>query len=232
MPGPQLDRQRGDVGELERDVAGEAGVDEAGGGVGDQTQPSQARLALEPRRHVVRQGHDLVGGRQDELPRVQDERLALLDLDQPGELGLLLRGVDHGVLVVVEQPEQPVDPDVDAGRLDHRRVVGLQHHPSGLELGADVAVGEQHAGRLPGPAHGRPTTGRGRGTFVGAPHVHGTTNSRRDRRCRDRRLDLQPRGTGPAARHRRRRSPMVLVVVTGMLLAILCATTPMVAARA
>jgi len=39
--GVELDRQRGDVGQLEGDVTREPGVDEAGGGVGEQAEPPE-----------------------------------------------------------------------------------------------------------------------------------------------------------------------------------------------
>jgi hypothetical protein len=66
---PQLDRQGGDVGELEGDVAGEARVDEARRRVREQAQAAEAGLALEPRGDVVRQRDDLEGGGQHELAR-------------------------------------------------------------------------------------------------------------------------------------------------------------------
>src|SRR4051812_29012275 len=44
--GPQLDRQGRDVRQLERHVAGEAGVDEPGSRVGEQAEPAERRLAL------------------------------------------------------------------------------------------------------------------------------------------------------------------------------------------
>ena len=79
--------------------------------------------------------------------------LGRVDLDQPGEVGLVQRRVDDRVLVVVEEPEELVEADVDAARLDHRRVPGVESDPSGVDLGADVTVGEEHEGRLPaGPA--------------------------------------------------------------------------------
>ena len=65
-------------------------------------------------------------------------------------VGLVLRGVDDRVLVVVEQPEEPVQPHVHAGGLDHHRVPGVEHDPAGVDLGADVAVGEQHAATVVG----------------------------------------------------------------------------------
>ena len=43
---------------------------------------------------------------EHELARVQDERLVVLGLDQPGQLGLLLRRVDVRVAVVLEHPEE------------------------------------------------------------------------------------------------------------------------------
>jgi hypothetical protein len=48
------------------------------------------------------------------------------------------------VAMVLEDPEEPVEPDVDARRLDHRLIERLESHSSRLELGLDVAVGEQH----------------------------------------------------------------------------------------
>src|SRR5271167_2373780 len=47
---PQRDRQVGDVGEFQGDVTAEAGVDEAGGGMGEQSQASERRFALQPSR--------------------------------------------------------------------------------------------------------------------------------------------------------------------------------------
>jgi hypothetical protein len=81
---------------------------------------------------------------------VQDERLPRLRLDEAGQLGLVLGGVDVGVLVVVEQPKEPVDPHVDARGLQHAGVVGVEGHSSGVELGGDVTVGEEHGRSLPG----------------------------------------------------------------------------------
>src|SRR4029453_4750450 len=54
--GPELDRQGRDVRQLEGDVAGEAGVDEAGGGVGEQAEPAERALALESGGDVVGRG--------------------------------------------------------------------------------------------------------------------------------------------------------------------------------
>ena len=75
---------------------------------------------------------------------MEDQRLVVSDLDETGQVGLVLGGVDVGVLVVVEQPEVLVEPHVDARRLEHRRLPRVQDHPAALDLGADVAVGEQH----------------------------------------------------------------------------------------
>src|SRR3546814_3236070 len=89
--------------EREGHVAGESGIDESGGGVGEQAQASERRLALQSRRDVVGEGDLLVRGTERELAGVQDERLAGSHFDQPRELGLILRGVDEGVLVVVDR---------------------------------------------------------------------------------------------------------------------------------
>ena len=63
-----------------------------------------------------------------------------VDLDLAGQVGLVGRGVDVRVLVVVEDPEELVEPHVDARRLDHAGVEGIEADASGLDLGQDVAV--------------------------------------------------------------------------------------------
>src|SRR5699024_434752 len=74
-PRPQWDRQGRDVGQLQSDVSAEPGIDEAGGRVCEQTEPTQRRLALEAGCHVIGQGHEFVAGGEDELAGVEDERL-------------------------------------------------------------------------------------------------------------------------------------------------------------
>jgi hypothetical protein len=64
--------------------------------------------------------------------------------------------------VVLEDPEEPVEPDVDARRLHHGGLEGVQRDPLGVDLGEDVAVGEQHTRNLPGPIRLR---------SVRAPHL-------------------------------------------------------------
>ena len=56
--------------------------------------------------------------RQHELARMQHKRLFVVGLHQPGQVGLFDRRVDVRVPVILEDPEVPVHPDVDAGRLD------------------------------------------------------------------------------------------------------------------
>lgn len=154
--GPELDGQRRDVRQLERDVAGEPGVDEAGGGVREEAETAERALALEARGDVVGQRDQLERGSEHELARVQDERLPRLRLDEARELGLVLGGVDVGVLVVVEQPEEAVDAHVDARGLQHPGVVRIEGHSSGVELGGDVTVGEEHGRSLPALGGARP----------------------------------------------------------------------------
>ena len=107
-------------------------------------QSGNRRLALEQAREVVRQRAPLQRRAKDELAGMQDEGLALLRLDQRGEVVLAYRGVDVGVPRVVEDPEQVVQPDVDAGGLDQAVVEGVDAQPPRGDFGADVAIGEQH----------------------------------------------------------------------------------------
>ena len=89
---------------------------------------------------VVGERHHLIGGAEDELPRMQDERLIALGLDHAGEVRLLLARVDVGVLVVLEDPEPAVQAHVDARRLDHRLGVGLEGNAARGNLGLDIAI--------------------------------------------------------------------------------------------
>ncbi len=140
----QRDGQRGHVRQLQRHVPGEPWVDEAGRGVREQPEPTEARLALQPGGQRVAQRHPLVGAAEHELTGMQEERLVGADLDETGEVRLLHRGVDDAVLVVVEEPEELVDPDVHAAGLHHRRLERVQHDLPGVDGGTDVPVGEQH----------------------------------------------------------------------------------------
>ena len=78
-------------------------------------------LPLQAACYVVGKRDHLVGRRQHELAGMQNERFFAVGLDEPGQVGLFHRGVDVRVLVVLEDPEVPVHPDVDAGRLDQLR---------------------------------------------------------------------------------------------------------------
>src|SRR5664280_2801037 len=112
--GPKLDRQGSGIRQLERHVATEARVDEAGRRMREQTEPTQGRLALKPGGKIAGQRHDLETGTEDELARMQDQRLTVLDLDQPSELGLVFGWVDEGIPVVVEQAKVLVQAHIDA----------------------------------------------------------------------------------------------------------------------
>ena len=81
---------------------------------------------------------------EHELAGMQHERLALGRLDEGGQLVLPQGRVDVGVAGVVEDPEQVVEADVDARRLDQAVVERVDPQPPGGDLGPDVAIGEQH----------------------------------------------------------------------------------------
>src|SRR5699024_3552198 len=130
-------------------VTGEAGVDEPGRGMGEEPEASQGAYPVQPGREVGAQGYLLQRGCEDELSRVQDERLVRVDLDQPCQVWLLDRRVDVWVLVVVEHPEVPVEPDVDAGGLDQGQVVGVDVDPPGVDLELEVTIRQQHPSRPP-----------------------------------------------------------------------------------
>ena len=127
-----------------------AGVDEAGGRVDQQPEPAERALALEPRDEVVRQRDALERRAEHELAGVQDERLVAVDLDELGQLLLLLLDVDVRVARVAEDAEEAVDAHVEARRLHQRRVVRVDADPALVEQSPDRAVGEDHAPILRG----------------------------------------------------------------------------------
>jgi hypothetical protein len=139
---PEDDRHAREVGDLERERALEARVDEAGGGVHDEAEPPQRRLALDPRDHVVGQLDVLLRAAEDELAGVDDERFAVVDLDVLGEVLRRIGQVDRADAVVVEDAERAAQPQVDAGRLDHGVVERLDAHATVRDQAADGAVGE------------------------------------------------------------------------------------------
>ena len=193
--GPQSDGHGGRIAQLEGDVPGEAGVDESGGGMGEQPEPAQARLALQTGGDVVGQGDALIGGAEDELTGVEDEGLVGADVDQVGEAVLVDGGVDDRVPVVVEKAEPPIQAHVDRGGLNHLRVVGVEDDAPGVELSEDVAIGEEHECDC---ARGRALASAGRDVRRaggGRPPARGRVSSTAARRGRPR-----PTGASRAGR--------------------------------
>ncbi len=142
--GPELDRQRSNVRELEGDLAPEARIDEAGGGVDEQPDPPETRLALDPTHQVVGEAHVLDRGAEYELAGVEDEGLPLDDRDRFGQVRIGPHRIDAVRRVVAEHAQNRFESDVDArwlhliigDRFECQRALG-QHGPYG-------DVGEQH----------------------------------------------------------------------------------------
>ena len=109
-------------------------------------RPSE-RLALDAGDDVVRQLDPFLGAPEAELAGVDDERLVLVDDHLLGEVARRVAQVDRGHAVVVEDAERVAEPQVDAGRLDHRLVPRVDADPALLDERADGAVGED-GGRL------------------------------------------------------------------------------------
>jgi hypothetical protein len=57
---------------------------------------------------------------------MQDERLVARRLDQARELWLLGGWVDVRITVVLKDSEEPIEPNVDTRRLDHRVIEGVE----------------------------------------------------------------------------------------------------------
>ena len=111
--------------------------------------------AVQACRELLLEAADEVAGERDplrrrpehELARVQDQGVVLTDLDELGELFLVLHHVDHSLAVVPEHPEEPVDMEVHRRRLDTPLREGIDDDAAGGKLVADRTVGQDH-GRL------------------------------------------------------------------------------------
>ena len=122
----------------------------------EEPEPPERALAFEPGDEVVGQSDALEGGAEHELAGMEDERLVAGDLDQLGELRLLLARVDHRGAVVAEDAEAVAEVQVDARRLDRIGQVRLDDDPAGVDLGPDVAVGQDHVAPILAPTRALP----------------------------------------------------------------------------
>jgi len=102
------------------------------------------RLALQPGDEVVGQLHPLGRRPQHELAGVKDEHRLFADLDELGEVLLVLLHVDVAHRVVAEDPEVTVDVQVDRRRLNRALVERLDGDSAFGEGLADRPVGEDH----------------------------------------------------------------------------------------
>jgi len=98
------------------------------------------RLSLQSCHEIVRQPYALERRAEHELARMEDERGVLLDLDELGQVLLLLANVDIGVATVVENSKKAVDPDVHARGLEQRLVVGIDLDPAFCQEPGDRTV--------------------------------------------------------------------------------------------
>src|SRR5689334_14261045 len=93
---------------------------------------------------------------------MEDERMVAVDRHELGQLLLLDLHVDERVAVVVEDPEEVVDADVDARRLQERVVVRVDLDAALREEAGDRRIGEDHGASLratiPGPSWQSPLT--------------------------------------------------------------------------
>ena len=84
---------------------------------------------------------------------MEDERAVLADLDQLGEVFLVLLRVDVRRRVVAEHAEVAVDVEVDRRRLDRVVAERVDDDATGRELFPDGDVGQDHGGEPIGAAN-------------------------------------------------------------------------------
>ena len=79
---------------------------------------------------------------------MEDERVAVADLDDLGEVLLRFLRIDVRRRVVAEHAEVPVDPQVDRRRLHVALVERVDDDATGVERLTDGSVGQDHGGAL------------------------------------------------------------------------------------
>ena len=79
---------------------------------------------------------------------MQDERLITHRFDGPSQLGLIRRGIDMRIPVVLEDAEVPIEANINARRLHQFDRVRFEPDAASIDLRFDVAVREQHAGTI------------------------------------------------------------------------------------
>ena len=114
---PQLHRQRRHIRQFQRDMPLETRVDEACGGMRENTQAAQRALALQSGGNRRIKLHILPRGPQRELARMQNPRFARSHLELLGQLALILSRIDIRVRMIVEQAEE-TDERCEALRRD------------------------------------------------------------------------------------------------------------------
>ena len=81
---------------------------------------------------------------QNKLARMQNEGLTLDNVEAARQVGLFFGRIDERVFVIVEQAKVLIQSHINARRLNHPKVEGVQLDSSCLEFGANVTVTEEH----------------------------------------------------------------------------------------
>lgn len=142
--GPEADRKRGCVGKLQGDRAFEAWVDEPGGRVDDESEPTEGRLSLKAPDDVVRETEELDGRAKDELARMKDEGAITFLLSSLGQIWLFLARIDVGAAIVAEDAEETTGAYVKRRRLDGLWVEGIDADFASVDQGSESAIANDH----------------------------------------------------------------------------------------
>ena len=140
----ERDRKAGDIGEFERDVPVEAGIDESGSRVDEKSQTTERALAFDTRNEIVRHTDSFESGAENELARMQHEHPVFGNFDEFGEIRLVDFDVDDASGVIPEHPEQVGESDVDGGRLDELVVHRIDENSTSGEGLAQTSIRENH----------------------------------------------------------------------------------------
>ena len=140
----ERDRKTRDICQFERDVTVEAGIDESGSRVNQETETTKGALAFDSCNEIIRHTDAFERGPEHELARVKHEHTVFGNFDQFGEVGLVHLDVDDAGGVITEHPEQVGETDVNRGGLDESVIHRLDENPTSRQGLAQTPIRENH----------------------------------------------------------------------------------------
>ena len=144
--GIQGDGHAVEVADFQRDSSGEAGIHKTCRGVDDDAQATERTSAFHTDDKIVRHRERFHGDAQDELPWLDNKRVAVRHRDGAHVAGdgFGIFGIQHCELAVFVQLEDIAQPQIHGGRVDVSEQLFLRRldlYPAAIQSLLDVTIG-------------------------------------------------------------------------------------------